>query len=102
MGGGYEQATVKSVHCLLWVGKDLTEYYHLQKVNNFFNMKLLLLISVTVAFLATEANALKCYNCAGEDCTTELECPSGTDSCLKTSAGEKYTDGVKEVKELDS
>ena len=45
-----------------------------------------LLLALTVALVATEVHGLKCYNCAGEDCTAELECPSGSDACLITTA----------------
>merc|ERR1711941_151045 len=48
--------------------------------------KMRLLLALTVALVATGVHGLKCYNCAGEDCTTELECPSDSDACLKATA----------------
>ena len=58
-------------------------------------MKLLLLLSITVALVATGANGLKCYVCVlKDDCTNEMECASGMDACLKTSGGEKEREKV--------
>ena len=66
-------------------------------------MKLLLLISTTVAFIATGAMGattaqsqcapLRCYHCAGSDaCSTEITCPYVSDclgACITTEVGEK-------------
>ena len=56
-------------------------------------MKLLLLLSATVFFVATGAEGLKCYNCVGSDvCSTEMTCPDiagKTTACVKAFAGEK-------------
>ena len=61
-------------------------------------MKLLLLLSITVALVATGANGLKCYVCVlKDDCTNEMECASGMDACLKTSVGMKDESGERKV-----
>jgi len=54
-------------------------------------MKLLLLLSTTVFFVATGAEGLKCYNCIGsDDCSIEMTCPDGitgtTAACVKAFA----------------
>ena len=56
-----------------------------------------LLLALTVALVATGAHGLKCYNCTGEACTTELECPSSSDACLKTTASKRYKSFKKSV-----
>ena len=61
-------------------------------------MKLLLLLSTTVFFVATGAEGLKCYNCMGDgSCSTEMACPDvgATAACIKTFVGEK--DKLKKV-----
>ena len=58
-------------------------------------MKLLLLLSITDALVAPGANGLKCYVCVlKDDCTNDMECASGMDACLKTSADEKEPEKV--------
>ena len=57
-----------------------------------------LLLALTVALVATGVHGLKCYNCGGEDCTTELECPSGSDACLKITASKTYYKSFKKFK----
>ena len=56
-----------------------------------------LLLAFTFALVATGAHGLKCYNCAGEDCTTELECPSDSDACLKATASKRYKSFKKSI-----
>ena len=63
----------------------------------------LLLITITVALMASDVNGLKCYNCMLRDifgmltknCSTEMTCPDfpgQTTACLKTSIGKKKDD----------
>ena len=47
-------------------------------------MKLLLLLSVTVAFVATGTEGLQCFECTGSaDCSAKETCPASQDAaCL--------------------
>ena len=53
----------------------------------------LLLITITVALMASDVNGLKCYTCMlTKNCSTEMTCPDvpgQTTACLKTSISKK-------------